>query len=308
MVAIKQIIRYLYVPFMLFGVNGAALYIVAFDHSYLWLGVLALVAVGLSFLAEHILPYEEDWNQGKGDFVKDTLHALVYEVSSFNAVVIGLPLVTALVPWSGIWPTQWPFVVQVLMAVVAADIGVTLIHYISHKVDWLWRLHAVHHGVVRLYGFNGLVRHPLHHILDLSFGTLPLILAGMPFEVAVVLAFTSSVQLLVQHSNADYELGPFKYVLAIGPVHRLHHVNWDGEGDVNFGLYFTFWDMMLGTFRLNVPQVPVAGDIGIQDMPNYPQTYFKQLIQPFVQEQTEVNDRPQKADSQDRRTKIFPAE
>ena len=310
MIAVKQIVRYAYVPFMLLGVNGLALYVIGFGQSLLWLGLLAILAVGASFLAEHVLPYEQDWNEGKGDQLKDTVHALVYEVSSFNAVVIGLPIVAALVPWPGIWPTEWPFVLQVIMAIVVADIGVTAIHYISHKVDWLWRLHAVHHGVVRLYGFNGLVRHPLHHFLDLLFGTMPLLLAGMPFEVAVALAFASSVQLLVQHSNVDYELGVFKYFLAIGPVHRLHHVNWQDEGDVNFGLYFTFWDMMLGTFRLSSAQAPVAGDIGIQDMPNYPQTYLKQLVQPFLREPSDadvdVGAKEQK--SSRARAEIFPAE
>ena len=74
----------------------------------------------------------------------------------------------------------------------------------------------------RLYSFNGLVRHPLHQMLDLAVGTLPLVLAGLPGDVAVLLAFAISMQLLVQHSNIDYSLGPFKKFLAIGPVHRLH--------------------------------------------------------------------------------------
>ena len=96
-------------------------------------------------------------------------------------------------------------------------------------MQWLWRFHAIHHGVHRLYSFNGLVRHPLHQVLDLAVGTLPLLLIGLPVEVAILLAFAISVQLLVQHSNVDYELGPLQHFLAIGPVHRLHHVNWKGK-------------------------------------------------------------------------------
>ena len=49
----------------------------------------------------------------------------------------------------------------------------------------------------RLYGFNGLVRHSLHQMLDLAAGTFPLLLAGLPVPVAVLLAFAISVQLLV---------------------------------------------------------------------------------------------------------------
>jgi sterol desaturase/sphingolipid hydroxylase (fatty acid hydroxylase superfamily) len=74
-----------------------------------------------------------------------------------------------------------------------------------------------------------------------------------------------AIQLIVQHSNVDYTLGPFQKILAIGPVHRLHHVNWAGEGDVNFGLLFTAWDRLLGTFKLPHGRKATIGDIGIQD-------------------------------------------
>ena len=70
---------------------------------------------------------------------------------------------------------------------------------------------------------------------------------------------------------------------SIGPVHRLHHVNWRGEGNVNFGLFLTVWDRLLGTYR-TVKQAPrpAAGDIGIEDTPRFPQRYVAQLVRPFM--------------------------
>src|ERR1700730_11776712 len=152
----------------------------------------------------------------------------------------------------------------------------------SHRVTWLWSLHCVHHGVRRLYGFNGLVRHPLHQQIDLAVAVLPLVLLGMPLAVTVLLGLAISVQLILQHANVDYRLGPFRHVLSIGPTHRLHHVNWAGEGDVNFGLFFTFWDRALGKFRASSQRAPAAGDIGLQDQPSYPQRYWDQLTLPFA--------------------------
>ena len=66
-------------------------------------------------------------------------------------------------------------------------------------------------------------------MLDLAVGTLPLVLAGLSVDVAILLAFAISMQLLVQHSNTNYELGQFQKFLAVGAVHRLHHVNWTGR-------------------------------------------------------------------------------
>lgn len=69
---------------------------------------------------------------------------------------------------------------QVLLAVAVTDMGVTLVHVASHRVGWLWRMHAVHHSVRRFYGFNGLMKHPLHGALELAAGTAPLLVLGMP--------------------------------------------------------------------------------------------------------------------------------
>jgi sterol desaturase/sphingolipid hydroxylase (fatty acid hydroxylase superfamily) len=279
---LRLFIRYGYVPLMMLGVNGVALWLIASGHSYYWTAAAMLFgAIGLSFVAEQILPYEESWNSPHEDAGKDVAHAAVYEIQNINGTLL-LPVIAMLRPWDGYWPTQWPLLLQFLFAVVVTDIGLTLLHYISHKLPLLWRLHAIHHGVHRVYGFNGFIRHPLHQVVDLTLSSLPLALLGMPVDVAVLLGLAVSVQLLVQHSNVDYDLGPLQPWLSIGPIHRLHHVNWAGEGDVNFGLFFTFWDRMLGTLRLpkDAPR-PKSGDVGVEGQPAFTQHYLEQLLWPF---------------------------
>jgi sterol desaturase/sphingolipid hydroxylase (fatty acid hydroxylase superfamily) len=281
MKALRVFARYFYVPTMMIGFNAAAIYLIAYGYRYVWVALLLLAAIGLSFAMERVLPYEGEWNEAHGDASKDLAHGVVYEIANLFTLVVFLIISAALLPEWSLWPSAWPIPVQFLLAVVFVDCSMTVVHYFSHRVDWLWRLHAVHHGVHRLYGFNGFVRHPLHQALDIVVGTLPLILIGLPIDVVVLLGYAIALQLVVQHSNVDYALGPFRQVLAIGPVHRLHHVNWDGEGDVNFGLFFTVWDRMLGTFKLPDGRTPRPGDIGIQDCPHYPQSYGKQLVAPF---------------------------
>lgn len=294
---VRVFARYGYVPVMLVGLNGFAIYLATQGHSLWWTAAIGLFAFGLAFAMEHVLPYEAEWNASHGDVAKDVAHGLVYELNNLSAMAI-LPIITMFRPWEGIWPTHWPLVLQVLTAIIVTDCCMSLMHYWSHRINWMWRLHAVHHGVHRLYGFNGLVRHPLHQSLDLTVGTLPLLIAGMTQEVAVLLALSISIQLVVQHSNVDYVLSPFfKQWLAIGPVHRLHHVTWAGEGDVNFGLFFNIWDKLLGSFRLESPRAPVAGDIGIQDRPHFPQGYTDQLMLPFEADHGAKRDKPHDRDS-----------
>ena len=98
---------------------------------------------------------------------------------------------------------------------IIADFGITLCHYASHRFEWLWLFHAPHHSVIRMYGFNGLIKHPVHQTLETIAGTAPLLLLGMPVEVGMLLGFAITIQLLLQHSNADMRLGPLRYVLAL---------------------------------------------------------------------------------------------
>jgi sterol desaturase/sphingolipid hydroxylase (fatty acid hydroxylase superfamily) len=286
MTALRLFARFGYVPTMIVGLNVLAVFLVASGYSFLWICFLFGVAVALSLLTEWILPYEQSWNHAHADSGKDVAHGVIYQIANITAILL-LPLVTMLVPSRSLWPSNLPLGIQLLIAIIIADFSMTMVHYWSHRLSWLWRLHAVHHGVHRLYSFNGLVRHPLHQMLDLAVGTMPLVLVGLPVEVAVLLAFAISVQLLVQHCNIDYSLGPFQKFLAVGPVHRLHHVNWTGQGDVNFGLFFTFWDSLLGTLKLGSERAPSVGDIGIQDHRHFPQHYMTQLVLPFTNYQAD---------------------
>ncbi|MCP2051455.1 UNVERIFIED_ORG: sterol desaturase/sphingolipid hydroxylase (fatty acid hydroxylase superfamily) [Pseudomonas fluorescens] len=271
----KRLVAWLYAPVFLVGFLAWGLWKPG------WLVVVFATAIAVSFLMEQWLPYEPQWNRSLGDRRRDTLHALVNE--SLNALVLlMLPGLTALLAFEGIWPRGWPVWAQLLLSIVLADAGITLMHYASHRVAPLWRLHAVHHSVQRLYGFNGLMKHPLHQMLEATAGLLPLVLLGIPVEVAQLLALAIAIQLLLQHSNVDMRVGPLRWVFAWAPVHRFHHMKYGRAGDVNFGLFFNLWDWLLGTafYREHYHMGP--GDLGIGSRPDFPVAYAAQIRDPFM--------------------------
>lgn len=270
---------YLYAPIFFGSSVGLALFLVENGGNTIWLAALLVLAIALSFFTERILPYEPAWNKAKGDQVRDWLHAIVNEFSIF-IVIASIPFLASLALGLNLWPDRWPLWAQLAMAILVADFGITMTHYASHKIKLLWRLHAVHHSVERMYGFNGLLKHPLHQTLELMAGTTPLLLIGVPVEIAALLGFSVAIQLLLQHSNVNIRLGPLIYLWAIAPGHRLHHVASKTEGDVNFGLFTMIWDHLLGTFVRKRPQ-PRDGDIGIAGRPDFPSGYVDQLIEPF---------------------------
>lgn len=276
----------LFAPSFFFGFIGLAVWLVAHRHTSLgWLIPLFVVAIGLSRAAEAWLAYDPGWNTDRGDSQRDIAHGFVNE--SLNALgLCAIPALAALMPFRGLWPGEWHFGLQVLLATVVADIGITLMHWASHKLPVLWHLHAVHHSVQRMYGFNGLMKHPLHQSLEAMAGVAPLLLCGMPAPVAAVLTFAISVELLLQHSNVDMRLGPLRKVFAWAPLHRFHHIKYGTAGDVNFGLFFNLWDYLLGTAFDNPHYAIGSKDLGIGSRPDYPSGYLAQLLEPLRAENT----------------------
>jgi sterol desaturase/sphingolipid hydroxylase (fatty acid hydroxylase superfamily) len=280
---LRSIVRVTYAPFMMLGLTSCAYWIVSNGYAYLWLVPLLAFAYATAFAAERIAPFFEHWNDhgAHQDTSTNIWHTLVYEMSFVNGVLT-IPVITWLFPFQGIWPVEWPLWAQLIAAFLIADFAFMALHYISHRLPLLWRLHAVHHGVGRLHGFNGVVRHPLHQSVDMIIGTAPLVVLGMPVPVAVLLGFLISISLIVQHSNVDARLGPLEGSLSIGRIHHLHHVNWGTEGDCNFGLFLTLWDRIFGTFNA-IPSRPItAADMGIDEVPNFPKSYWEQLLFPFI--------------------------
>lgn len=277
---LELLVTSLYLPFFLIVGNGVAIYLVEQGYSksvlLAWVGFFITV----SFLTERWMPFDTMFNKSQGDSRRDVAHALVNE-SLIILGVVSVPVIANFIPFPSIWPSDISLWMQVLLAVIIADIGITLAHYASHRSNMLWQLHAVHHSVKRMYGFNGLMKHPLHQTVETLAGTAPLLLMGAPQEVLILLVVAVVIQLLLQHSNVAYFSGSFKYLLAINQVHRFHHLNTAKEGDVNFGLFTTLTDHLLGTAYYDKNRIICSEDLGIATAPNYPVTYLAQMVEPF---------------------------
>ncbi|WP_433723258.1 sterol desaturase family protein [Nocardia sp. CA-129566] len=278
---VQRLARYGYVPFLLIGLNGIGIALSSIGAPKFWLLLVLAVAIVASFLVERVIPYRAEWNDDLNDTLRDRIHAFVNEMLILLSVA-AIPLLAAVVPAPGIWPTSWPFLCQVLIAILVADLGITLVHLASHKIGFLWRFHAVHHSVERFYGLNGLMKHPLHQTVEMTAGVAPLILIGLPSNVAAALALSVAIQLLLQHSNADYRVGPAKYLLALNEGHRFHHLKFAGIGDVNFGLFTLIWDHLLRTYSYDPARRFDTDDLGMATKPDYPTAYVDQLVYPFT--------------------------
>jgi len=279
MQGVRRVVQYLYFPLFVFCLDGVICIIVFNKYPALLLLPTLSAGLLLSTLAERFIPYCDDFNTPRDDVLTDTWHAVVNECEWLILVAI-LPLI---VSWStmDLWPKHWSPVGQLLFAIMVTDFGVWVAHFASHKFQMLWRFHAVHHSVTRFYSFNGLMKHPMHLLIEQAPGAALLIGLGIPHDVSIALVSCIFIQLLMQHSNVDYRIGIFEYILSTNAVHRFHHVRDPVLGNCNYGLFTNVWDLLFGTFRFASDRKFSVTDLGLVDSPDYPRDYIGHLLAPF---------------------------
>lgn len=256
------------------------LYSLGIEGPYRGLAFNAIyLSLALSlFMLERWLPFEPAWLESDGQLPADLAHTLLSK-----GVVQALVLMGAVIGVGGdvapgrYWPTHWPIVLQVALGLVVIEFGLYWAHRLAHRWQLLWRFHAIHHSVKRLWFFNTGRFHLLDSLESLALGLPMLWLVGAPGLVIIwVSAITAFIGILT-HVNIDVRCGPLNYLFNTPQLHRWHHSMKPEEGDRNFGENLVLWDQIFGTY-INPARRPPQ-EIGIREP--MPAHFLGQFAQPF---------------------------
>lgn len=245
--------------------------------------LVATLGIILIALLERIQPYEPMWNADHNDTFVDVLHAAFSLTLIFTVVEVSTLsrsfLPETVLNIASLWPLESPLWLQVLLAGAILDFGLWFMHWLSHKNNFLWRLHALHHSSERLYWLNGERRHPISAVLLASPGLIVAIILGAPAPVIGCWFAIVAVHLAFQHSNLNYSVGFFRHLLGAAEIHRWHHKRDYEDAQVNYGEFWVIWDQLFRTFKYQQSGVR-AGEVGLRE--KMPATYLKQLQWPFT--------------------------
>jgi sterol desaturase/sphingolipid hydroxylase (fatty acid hydroxylase superfamily) len=278
---LKKLIRLSSYPLIL-GICAAGIILLDFhnDRLWPWSTLIALAGVLAVGLLERFAPFEPRWLQTQDDVLTDLWHNFInLSLIQFASVVLFVWTDSVPTDWR-LWPTDWPFAAQLLIVAVILDLSLYVMHRLSHDVNWLWKLHAIHHSPERLYWLNGERRHPVHALLLAAPGLTLLAIVAAPQNLIAIWFAILTVHLAFQHSNLDYTLGPLRKWLGVAEVHRWHHKREFEDAQVNYGEFFMIWDRLFGTFYAVERRVN-ADELGLRDR-TFPRTYWGQLKYPFT--------------------------
>ena len=170
------------------------------------------------------------------------------------------------------------------------------VHNLLHRVPLLWRFHQVHHSIQEMDWIGNFRFHWMEIIVYKSLTWLPLIMLGTNDFVLFILAIFVTAIGHHNHSNLNFDWGPFKYLLNSPRFHLWHHDRMlrrahDGTPahGCNFAIVFTCWDWIFGTaYYPNDDSTPER--LGFPKDEQFPTSFLGRMIAPFIPSKNNSND------------------
>ncbi|MCC7305905.1 MAG: sterol desaturase family protein [Alphaproteobacteria bacterium] len=268
------------------GLFAGCMAITAFGYVHgqpiLFFNIAYILLILTLFGLELYMPHEKEWQKSDGQVAADLLHTLsskgTVQLLLLFSGIIGL---TSLMedPQYGIWPREWPLWAQVCLGVVAAEFPLYWAHRLGHEWPFMWRFHAVHHSVEKLWIVNTGRFHFIDSLIKIIVSMAILLALGAPLAVVKWLTAITAFVGMLTHCNVEMRFGWLSWIFNTPELHRWHHSMDLREGDKNYCENMMLWDHVFGTyFRESHRRPPV--DIGIKDF--MPPKFRHQIIWPFL--------------------------
>jgi sterol desaturase/sphingolipid hydroxylase (fatty acid hydroxylase superfamily) len=216
----------------------------------------AILIGGLMFfaMAESIFPLVNmQYNKVK--------HAGINLFFTFTTILINFSLAFMLLRASD-WAVtnkfgllQWvalPTWAFALLGLMLLDlVGAYFIHWLEHRVKWMWQFHLIHHTDTHIDTTSANRHHPGESVFRFVFTTIAVLICGAPMWLVMMYQAASLITSQFIHANISLPKSIDKalsWVLVSPDMHKVHHHYTLPLTDTNFGNIFSIWDRIFGTF------------------------------------------------------------
>ncbi len=201
-----------------------------------------------------------------GHFVKNQQHKVLDTVSSISS---GLTNIVKDSLGLGVIIVSYPFLLKNLavssvqatwlvwgIAFLAIDFAGYWNHRLSHKINFFWNQHVIHHSSEE-FNLACALRQSISNLLGyFPLFLIPAALFGVPTEVIAIIAPIHLFAQFWYHTQHIGKMGWLEYVIITPSQHRVHHAINPEYIDKNLGQILCIWDRMFGTFQEELEGVP----------------------------------------------------
>jgi sterol desaturase/sphingolipid hydroxylase (fatty acid hydroxylase superfamily) len=137
------------------------------------------------------------------------------------------------------------------------DLAYYAFHRASHRINFLWAMHVVHHQSEE-YNYSVALRQSWFDQLLQWLFYVPLAIAGFPTVMYLTTTTLNTLYQFFIHTRLVGKLGPLERVLNTPSHHRVHHGVNPRYIDRNYGGILIVWDHLFGSFEPEAEE-PVYG-------------------------------------------------
>jgi len=238
---------------------------------------LALVAFVLLIFMEGLKPYQRfDRKVAKNSVLTNTTAFLFNNIILTTLRASSLFFVAQQFSNYGVLsglsngPIKW------VLSFLLFDLAIYAWHYASHKYEFLWRFHKIHHSDKTFNVTTGFRFHVFDLFIEIVMKCLFVIVFGVDAYVILAIELIELSFIFFHHSNLSFDKEDLLSKVIITPaLHRTHHSALRSEHDSNYGIVLSIWDQLFGTRKELVPK-----KIGLDliEADNFIQLFFLAFI------------------------------
>jgi sterol desaturase/sphingolipid hydroxylase (fatty acid hydroxylase superfamily) len=198
-------------------------------------------------------------------------------------------------PWQFALPSFIEGLMATLITMLAIDFASYAVHRLLHRLPRLWRIHAIHHSAENLTPLTTYRQHPLEPLFlysargfasGLALGLFHFI---FPEQTPVITIFGLGAGFFfymltvnLHHAHVPVHLPRFLRRVLISPhIHHLHHSSDPRHFNSNYGVVFSFWDRLFGTYLEEDVEVGSL-QFGLKQENSQTHSLRKSILQPFL--------------------------
>lgn len=204
-----------------------------------------------------------EWGRPRREAGASLLHARWFGnvgIAVVDAVVLRWMFPLAGAAWAA-WCQQrgWGLLNQfsvslwlsVPVTLLVIDLNGYVLHYLGHRIPWLWRLHRTHHTDQAFDFTTGFRFHPIDSVLTTAVSMAVTFLLGAPPEGVLLSSAVTLASALFAHSNLQIPAAVdrvLRLVVVTPELHETHHSRVRVESQSNLGVVVPWWDRLFGTY------------------------------------------------------------
>lgn len=189
-------------------------------------------------------------------------HASINVFFTFTTIVVNFALAFLLLQTSR-WTQEnhWglltyidsiPLILYAIIGLMGLDLfSAYFIHWLEHKVPFMWRFHLIHHTDVHVDTTTANRHHPGESVFRFIFTSMAVFILGAPVWLIMLYQALSVVLSQFNHANISLpeRIDKFLSLALVTPnMHHVHHHYVLPQTDTNYGNIFSIWDRIFGTF------------------------------------------------------------